>query len=341
MKFTLIGFITVSFCAACTHSVPDAAPYVFALPSTFDSLPPIPDDNSLTKARIALGKELFFDKRLSADGSTSCASCHKPALAYADTVAISPGVHGRFDFRNSPSLLNVAYQKALFREGGIPSLELQVLSPFMSEREMDLNLRDIQSILAADQAMNSLSLEAYGEAISPLIMAKSLAGFQRSLLSSGSAYDRFMAGDSAALSAKARRGMDLFFSEATSCGSCHSGFLFTDQNYSNIGLYTDYKDEGRGRLTMNPGDFGKMKTPGLRNVAITPPYMHDGSMATLDEVLEHYNAGGKAHANKDSRVKALNLSDGELNDLKIFLSALTEDAFLQTLSNGEQFKLNQ
>lgn len=337
MKFDRIALVLFSICLGCSGAEQDGhlnQTYVFDLAFTFDSLPPIPHDNALTEARIALGKQLFFDKRLSADGNTSCASCHKPPLAYADTVAISPGVHGRFDFRNSPSLLNVAYQKALFREGGIPSLELQVLSPFMSEGEMDLNLRDIQDILAADQAINSLSLEAYGEEISPLIMAKALAAFQRSLLSSGSAYDRFMAGDSAALLANARRGMDIFFSEATSCSSCHSGFLFTDQQYSNIGLYTEYKDEGRGRLTMKPNDFGKMKTPGLRNVAITAPYMHDGSVATIDEVLEHYNIGGKAHANKDSRVRALNLSDGELMDLKAFLFALTDDALLPTSCNG-------
>jgi cytochrome c peroxidase len=315
---------------ACQPAPKIADAYTFQLPATFDSLPPVPTENQLTEARIALGKKLFFDARLSADGKLSCGSCHLPALAYADTFAISAGVHGRLDVRNAPSLLNVAYQQTLFREGGIPNLELQVLAPFVNEGEMNLNIRDLARILVADSFYPMAALEAYAEQISPLIMAKALACFQRSLISSGSAYDAFMQGDSTAMTSAALRGMQLFYSDQTACGTCHSGFLFSDQQFYNVGLYSLYSDEGRGRLTGNPDDVGRMKTPSLRNVAITFPYMHDGSVVSLGAVLQHFNTGGKDHPNKDGRIRPLNLSQMELSDLKAFLYALTDTVYMPT-----------
>lgn len=325
-RFHLLMAAAVLF-AACSSPESEPQPHSWQLPPTFDSLPPVPDDNLLTDARIALGKRLFFDPRLSGDGMVSCATCHKPGLAFADTVAISPGVHGRMDFRNSPSLLNVAYQERLFREGGIPNLEIQVLAPFGNESEMDFNLREAVELLNREPAYPELARRAYGDTLTPLILARALATYQRSLISAGSRYDAWAMGDTLALSKAARRGANLFFSDRTQCASCHSGFLFTDQQYHNVGLYLVYEDEGRGRLTMKPGDMGKMKTPSLRNVAITPPYMHDGSVATLYEAVSHFNRGGTDHPNKDERVRSLGLSEEEVLDLCAFLETLTDTVY--------------
>ncbi len=325
------GILGVFIVLCCVHGCDDKAfeekatdPWHWQLPSTFDSIPPVPHDNAMSTTRVALGRALFFDPRLSADGSVSCGSCHKPALAYADTVAVSPGVHARSGFRNSPSLLNVAYQKALFREGGIPSLEVQVLAPFTTDDEMDINLRDVHERLSADSAYQQMSMAAYGQRFEPLVMARALAAFQRSLLSTGSAYDAYMAGDSSALGLSAKRGRQLFYSDELACSSCHTGFLFTDMLYHNTGLYSTYEDEGRGRLSMRTADMGRMKTPSLRNVALTWPYMHNGSLPTLDAVLHHYNSGGMDHPNKDARIRPLNLDSGQLIDLKAFLETLSD-----------------
>lgn len=323
MRFVaLFLFCTV---AACTPQV--EKDYVLSVPSTFDSLPHIPADNKLTESRIRLGERLFFDKELSADGNISCGSCHKPALAYADTVPVSSGVHGRLDFRNSPSLINVAYRKTLFREGGIPNLELQVLAPFGNENEMDFGLRDALAYVSSDAEYRDMILEAYGEEPAPIYIARALACFQRSLVSSGSRYDAWLEGDAEALTASEQRGRALFFSPETSCSDCHSGFLFADDGFYNVGLYTDYADLGRKRLTAAPEDAGKMATPSLRNVALTPPYMHDGSMPDLETVLRHYNEGGADHPNKDERIRPLGLTDAESEDIRQFLISLTDTVY--------------
>lgn len=301
--------------------------FVLQVPATFKKPPPSPDDNALTEARIALGRLLFHETALSADGSVSCASCHKAELAYADNRPLSPGVHGRTDLRNAPSLLNVVYQKALFSEGGVPSLEAQVLAPFGNPNEMAFTLKDASEELRKISGYASLSRDAYGVELNGYVIARALSAFQRSLVSTGSPYDTFLLGDSTAISASAQRGKALFYSEALACGSCHSGFLFTDQGFHNIGLYTAYADEGRARLTLDAGDLGKFKTPSLRNVAITAPYMHDGSLAHLDDVLAHFNRGGVGHANQDGRIKSLDLDSLELTDLKAFLESLTDTIY--------------
>jgi len=325
-RIHILSLVAIGLLAAC--AAPEGGePFPLRVPSTFDSLPPIPEDNLLTKPRVELGRKLFFDKALSGDGSISCQSCHKPEFAYADTVAVSKGVHGKLDFRNSPSLINVAYRQTLFREGGIPSLELQMLAPFINENEMDLNLRDAIDLLNLDASYRSLSEKAYGESLTPLIMARAMASFQRSLISSGSRYDAFLGGKTDALTQAEQRGMALFYNENNACGTCHGGFLLADHSFHNVGLYENYADEGRGRLTMDSADIGKMSTPSLRNVAITPPYMHDGSLPTLEAVLKHFNEGGKNHPNRDPRVKPLGLTLAELSDMKSFLEALTDTVY--------------
>ncbi len=321
----LLSLIVLFLIAKCTNHTGDRDDSLIpAVPGTFDSLPPIPVDNQLTKARIELGRMLFHEPLLSGDGIISCASCHKAALAFADDKPVSAGVHGRLDKRNSPSLINVAYQQRLFLEGGIPNLEIQILAPFGNENEMDFSLRKASEILNELEVYQKLAMAAYGSEISGLVISKALSNYQRSLLSSGSPYDAYVLGDQLALNEREKRGMTLFFSGELACSSCHSGFLFTDQDFYNIGLYAKYNDEGRGRLTLDQNDLGKIKTPSLRNVGLTAPYMHDGSLPTLDEVLLHFNSGGVAHANKDARIRKLGLDDHELRDLKAFLLALTD-----------------
>jgi cytochrome c peroxidase len=305
-------------------------PYVLAVPATFRKPPPTPADNALTEARIALGRLLFHETALSADGTISCASCHKAHLAYADDRPLSPGVHGKTDLRNAPSLLNVVYQKALFAEGGVPSLEAQVLAPFGNPNEMAFTLKDASAQLSQNATYANLSQKAYGKAIDGYVIARALSAFQRSLVSAGSPYDAYRLGDSLAISVSAKRGEVLFYSEALACGSCHSGILFTDQSYHNIGLYTTYADEGRARLTLDSADLGKFKTPSLRNVAITAPYMHNGSLATLDAVLVHFNNGGVGHVNQSELIKPLGLNGSELSDLKSFLESLTDTNFVSS-----------
>ncbi len=301
--------------------------YVWHLPSTFDSLPPVPQDNQMSRARIRLGEALFFDPRLSADGRISCGSCHRPEFAFADTTPVSIGVHGRRDKRNAPSLLNVAYQKRLFMEGGVPSLELQALGPADNPDEMGMLLSDAVSKIAQDRTYTEMAKAAYGGSMDTRTAAYALAAFQRSLISAGSPYDAFLAGDSLVLDPSQRRGMTLFFSEQTACSTCHSGFLFTDQGYHNIGLAETYADPGRGRLTHAPQDDGSFKTPSLRNVAITAPYMHDGSIETLREVIEFFDSGGHPHPNLDQRIKPLGLSDQDKTDMANFLGALTDTVY--------------
>ena len=299
--------------------------YRLSVPPTFDSLPAIPAYNTLSKEKVELGRLLFDDKRLSADGMISCASCHIKKYAYSDTVPISAGIHGKKDKRNAYGLVNVAYQKSLFMEGGIPNLELQSLAPFLNENEMGFELNHAVERVGGDEIYQKLSKAAFDtDSIDARIIAFSLAAFQRTLLSSGSRYDQFLQGDSTSLSSEERAGKDLFFSSRTQCSTCHSGFLFTDQEYYNIGLDSTVVDEGRVAITQSKKDLGKFKTPSLRNVALTGPYMHDGSIKTLEEVIEFYNSGGYDHPNKDSRIKPLQLSEEEKSKLISFLRTLTD-----------------
>jgi len=303
----------------------DAPAYTLIVPPTFDSLPNIPEYNELSEEKVELGKLLFHDERLSADGTIACSSCHLKEYAYSDTVPVSPGVHGKRDRRNAYGLINVAYQKALFMEGGVPNLELQALAPFLNENEMSFKLSEAFEKIGQDEKYKSLSQKAFGtDTINSKIIAYSLAAFQRTLLSSGSRYDLYLEGDSTALNDSEKRGMELFFSSETQCSSCHSGFLFTDQKYYNIGLDSITTDEGRGAITQSESDLGKFKTPGLRNVAITAPYMHDGRYKTLTEVLDFYNSGRLEHPNKDERIQPLNLTAKEKESLVAFLESLND-----------------
>lgn len=293
-------------------------------PFGFDSIQ-FPNDNQTTKDRIALGKKIFFDANFSADKKISCASCHKPEFAFTDTLPTSKGSHDSVNFRNAPSLINIGYHPYLNLDGGVPSIEMQVFVPMENPTEMNTNL------LRASEYMNTipeyveLAEKAYQRLPDAYVIIRALAAYQRSLISTGSRFDLFKASKGKkGLTVQEIKGMNLFYSEKTNCSTCHSGFLFTNFKFANIGLPNNTNDTGRARVTIKPGDVGKFKTPSLRNVAITRPYMHDGSMKTLDEVLEYFNQGGHKSKNKNSQIKPLNLSKEELSALKAFLFSLSD-----------------
>lgn len=303
-------------------------PFVLAYPPGFPAVP-VPDDNQLTYDRVQLGKRLFFDKQLSIDYSVSCATCHDPARSFTDENPISIGVAGAVGLRNSPSLANVGYQQALFAEGGVPSLELQALAPIIEPHEMNIGFNELVERLNTDESYAEQFQRAYGSPADTEFIVKALASFQRTLISGQSRYDQyFYQGMEFALNASEIRGMDLFFSDEVACSSCHGGFLFTNQEFENVGLYTDYEDEGVARLTSDPADIGRFKVPSLRNVAVTAPYMHNGSLATLEEVVDHFNSGGAGHPNQSEWVKPLGLSEQDRADLVNFMHALTDESFL-------------
>lgn len=306
-------------------------PYSIDIPSHF---PPIdyPPDNQPNAERVALGKQLFFDPRLSADGMVSCASCHLPEKAFADPAVVSTGVFGRQGFRNSPTLANLAWQERFFMDGGVPTLELQVLAPFDNHDEMDLHILDVVAQLSDDESLQAASRAAYQRELDPFVITRAISAFERTLISANSPYDRYLQGETNALSQDAQAGMELFFSEEIACGTCHSGHLLTDLSFQNIGLYEVYSDEGRARVTGDPDDIGKFKVPSLRNVAHTAPYMHDGSLPDLLSVIEHFNSGGYDHPLKHPAVKPLNLSNTEKQQLLVFLESLSDEEFL---SNSE------
>lgn len=333
-RLALFSGCLVLLLAACRKEEPlppepGENPVLLQIPVGFPQ-PQIPADNALTAERIALGKRLFYDPILSRDSTISCASCHKQSLAFADSTATSPGVEGRPGVRNSPTLANVAYQKTLLREGGLPTLEMQILVPIQEHNEFDFNILSIMERLEKNPEYVQMAQQAYGRKPDPFVITRSIAAFERTLLSGNSAFDQwYFQGKKRALSPEAQRGFALFNSERLGCNQCHSGFLFTNQAVANNGLYETYADPGRMRLTGLESDRAVFKIPTLRNVALTAPYMHDGSLKTLDAVIDHYQTGGRPHPNKSPLLKPFHLTPAERRDLLAFLTSLTDPSFLQ------------
>ncbi len=333
--FLLLISLHLSACRQEGGAPVDEMPYELDIPPGFP-YPDIPEDNELTAARVALGRRLFYDPILSEDSTVSCATCHKQALAFADDVAVSPGVRGRLGFRNSPTLANVAYLERFNKDGGVTKLGLQPVVPIEDHNEMNLPLQEAVRRLRGHAGYQVDFQRAYGEEASPFTLTRALASFMRTLISGASRYDQYINGEESALSEAEKRGMALFFSERASCGSCHNGFNFTDDSFRNNGLYETYADPGRQRVTQNTEDEGRFRVPTLRNIALTAPYMHDGSLSTLDAVMEHYAGGGSAHPNKDSLILPLRLSESEKTDLIDFLEALTDSSFISNPAFGKE-----
>jgi cytochrome c peroxidase len=285
-----------------------------------------PDDNPLTEARVQLGRELFFEPLLSGDGKVACASCHDPAhgLASKDPQAI--GIRGQRGRRNAPSLFNRAFATALFWDGRSATLEDQAVKPIADPLEMGSTVADAVARLQAHAEYSKKFAAAFPDGLNAANLARALAAFERTLLHGDSPVDRFIAAQTGhGLSESAKQGLWLFESRGQ-CWRCHAGRNYTDEQYHNTGVSwgKEPPDLGRYEITKREADRGRFKTPSLRGVALTPPYMHDGSVATLEEVVEFYSKGGGKNPNLDPAMQPLNFSKEEAQNLVDFLKALSE-----------------
>ncbi len=284
---------------------------------------PVPKDNKITPERVKLGKYLYFDTRLSKNDSVSCATCHSPFTAWADKNDKAIGVYNRQGTRNSPTILNSAYNLRQFWDGRVKTLEQQALGPIQANVEMDMNLTVLIEKLKNIRGYVKLFKSAYGdEGITKDTLAKAIASFERSVVSKGSPFDRFIRGDKTAISKKAQEGFKLFSGKAR-CNLCHDKFNFTDGSFHNIALGDS--DIGRYAMKKRPAWYHAFKTPTLRNIAKSSPYFHDGSVKTLVEATTICANGGRF---KNDKKKSLYMIDNHISADEIELIV----AFLQTLS---------
>jgi cytochrome c peroxidase len=307
------------------------APNGFPAGTVADAAPP---DNTLTEARARLGQRLFYDTELSRTREVSCASCHRQEDGFSDPNAVSTGVDERLGSRNAPGLANLAWSRRFFWDGRAATLEEQAAKPIEDPNEMDLSLDDAVERLSADAGYREAFVAAYDEPVSRENLTKAIASFVRVLVSGDSAYDRHLAGDDTDFGSAAARGEQLFFSERAECFHCHPHGTLTNDGFFNNGSYLEGGDEGRKAVTGRSGDLGKFKVPTLRNVAVSAPYLHDGSLGTLREVVEHYVAGGLGHPSTDPQILPLDLSEQEIDDLVAFLESLTDGRFLADARYG-------
>ncbi len=321
MKYPLLHPLMLAVCSFC-FGVTQSVTLMAADITPPKGLPPIkqPEDNPSSDAKIELGKQLYFDKRLSKDNSISCATCHDPTKGWSNGEATSAGFGGARGGRSAPTVLNTAYQKFQFWDGRAGSLEEQALGPIQNPIEMNLSLEELESRLNSIEGYRQQFQTVFGSTPKAADVAKAIAAFERTILSGDAPYDRFKAGDNAALSAEAQTGMKLFFGKAN-CSSCHSGATFTDNAFHNIGVGMDKTDLDKGRevLSKLAGDRGSFKTPTLRDIARTAPYMHGGQLATLEEVVDYYDKGGTANNFLDEEIFALKLTAEEKKALVTFL----------------------
>ena len=290
--------------------------------------------NTDPKTEIELGKILFFDPILSKDSTVSCASCHKPDLAFADSLAISPGIENRIGRRNAPSIMNMASRSEFFYDGRAKDLVDQIHFPIEDQLEMDAKMSEVVGRLKSHKQYPTWFKKIYNEEPTENNVAKAIAAFEESLETSDTEFDAWMNDLPNTMSDAAIRGRKLFLSDRTKCFDCHFSPDFTGDEFKNIGLYDEkrYKDKGRYEVTKNSEDLGKFKVPGLRNVAVTAPYMHDGSFASLKDVIEYYSNPFQfveKPINMDTTLlKPLNFTAQEKADLEAFLRSLTDRRFV-------------
>ncbi len=330
---------------------------------------PIPEDNPQSPAKIALGERLFHDKRFSADGTVSCATCHDPLKVFTDELPVAEGIKKLKGTRNSPTVVNSAYYTSQFWDGRAPSLEEQAKGPFVNPVEHGLKSFDpILSIVRSDSEYNTRFekvFEINSQDITIDHVVKSIAAFERTIISGDSPFDLYLyGGDKTAVPEAAIRGLAIYRTKAR-CQDCHTidqtSAIFTDNKFHNLGVgfsyiepklfeiveqvqksketgdkldesiltKNDISELGRFAITLDIQDIGRFKTPSLRNIAVTGPYMHDGSQETLEEVIEFYNVGGEENPMLDSGIRPLNLTDQEKADLLEFLKTLTSPQFVR------------
>ncbi len=285
-----------------------------------------PKDNPFDSKKVALGEKMFNDTRLSRDNSVACASCHIKEYAFSDTVQFSVGIDSQIMERNSPPLFNLFTHNAFFRDGGSPTLELQAIGPIEAPEEMDLNIVELCEKLNQIDEYKIAAQKLYDSEVTPFVIGRSIANYMRSLNSHHSRYDAYLQGNQSALSETEQKGLELFEGKAK-CINCHYGGDLRSNNYYNIGLYEHYIDSGLARITLKSSDAGKFKVPSLRNIAITGPYMHNGSLNSLEEVIEHFNLGGEPHPQKTELIQPLYLNKKEKRQLLEFLIALTDTSY--------------
>ena len=294
------------------------------VPLGLDAYMPIPEDNPLTASKAALGRELFVDPRLSRDEKVSCATCHDPQHAFTDEREVATGVFGRKGSRRVPRLVNRGYGKSFFWDGRITTLEEQVVRPIQDPKEMDMTLEEVVARIASVRRYQDLFKTAFERDINAQDLGRALASYIRTILSGDSPYDRYINGDSSALSEEAIRGLRVFRGKGN-CTSCHLGPNLTDESFHNTGLaWRDgrFADDGRLYVTRSEKDQGAFKTPTLREAARSAPYMHDGSLATLEAVVEYYDRGGNKNPYLDPELRPLSLTKEERKSLIVFLQSL-------------------
>ena len=332
----------------------DNTPYILQF-GEFEA-PPIAPDNPLTVEGVKLGRMLFYEKKLSKDGSQSCAGCHRQQHAFSDTATFSIGVEGKEGKRQAMGVFNMAWhQNEFFWDGRAHLLRDQSLKPIQDPLEMNETLENVVAKLEADQAYRDQFIRAFGsDDITSEKMALAMEQFMNSIVSTESKYDRYLRGE-VVLSAAEERGRKLFFTEfnpgfpdlsGADCAHCHAGRTFENDLYMNNGLDTDgsLTDKGREEATQDPSDRGRFKVTSLRNIAVTPPYMHDGRFKTLEEVGAHYNSGIQPSATVDPVLEYTRVSGGlkltaqDQADLVSFLKTLTDEILLTNPEYSNPFE---
>lgn len=345
----IVFFVCVVFIFGCSKPLDDTnenihtpTPYILNIP---DGLPnmPIPPDNPLTLEGIDLGKKLFYDNILSGDNSQACGDCHKQNFGFTDsTNQFSIGIDGIAGTRNAMPLFNLGWSKSFFWDGGAPDVESQVIGPITNPVEMHAALPDVLDKLKLHPEYPHLFYLAFGtDSITIPLMMKAIAQFERTIISGNARYDKFVRGEPGGfLTAQELHGLDLFVAfDKGDCNHCHTvGSTFTDFDFRNTGLDSIAVDPGRYLITLNENDRGKFKTPTLRNVEVTGPYMHDGRFSTLDEVLEFYNTGFHYPPNLDVNLALAlkgRLTEQDKQDIIAFLKTLTDYEFLSNPAYSE------
>lgn len=334
--------------ALCAQSASEATPYQLEVPYFFPD-PIIPADNPLTEEGVNLGRHLFWENQLSRNNSISCGSCHFPAAAFSDSAPLSTGLYGEQTERSSMALVNLAWvNSGLFWDGRAPSLETLILEPVEHPIEMDLSWREAVERIGTDSAYQALFAEAFGSpCVDSVRITNAIAQFIRTMVSSRSKFDQWRYYGETMLSPSENRGLQLFLSEGGDpnfvaggqgggdCFHCHGGdlVLFTDNQFRNNGLDSIFTDLGRANVTGYEWDKASFRTPTLRNIALSAPYMHDGRFASLMEVIEHYNFGGHPSPSLDPLMKlqgiGLSLSPQDKVDLVAFLETLSDLEFIE------------
>ncbi len=295
------------------------------LPLGLDLYRPIPEDNPVTPEKVKLGKKLFGEKLLSRDRSLACKGCHQPKKAFTDGRAKAVGVYGRQGSRSVPTLVNRAYGRAFFWDGRTSTLEEQVVKPIESESEMDMTVGEAVERLKRKSRYRKMFQQAFHREPNGEDLARALASYVRTIYSGDSPFDRYIYGKRGALTDQQRRGLRIFRGKGN-CTACHIGPTLTDEDFHNTGVAWrngKIQDKGRFTVTGKLEDQGAFKTPTLREVSRTAPYMHDGSLATLQDVINFYGDGGRKNPHLDEEIQPRNLNIQEKKDLLAFLQSLT------------------